>query len=67
MNTRELIKELMAEAGISDYSKMDSLDFLDMCIALEAKLGVRIPDDQLSSIKTENDLIEAIDGLRTTV
>ena len=57
----------MAEAGITDYSEMDSLDFLDMCIALEAKLGVRIPDDRLTSIKTEDDLVEALDGLRTTV
>jgi acyl carrier protein len=67
MTTRELIKELMTEAGISDYSDMDSLDFLDMCCALESKLGIRIPDDKLGSIKTENDLVEAIDGLRATV
>lgn len=61
------MKTAVKDEGYESYESMDSLDFLDLIAKLEEVLGVTIPDDTLAGIKTEDDLIGALDGLRASV
>jgi len=67
METRAIVKKVLAESGIDSYDEMDSLDTLDVCLALEKELGISIPDDVLVTVKTEDGLVELLDGLRAKV
>ena len=67
METREVVAKVMADSNIESFEQMDSLDTLDLCLALEKELGVSIPDSALAKVKTEDDLVEMLDGLRATV
>jgi len=66
MSTRELVQSVLAKAGITSTERMDSLDVLDVAIALEEALGVRIPDQSLNKITNEDELVEMLDGLKAT-
>ena len=67
METRDLVREVMTEAGFDGSETLDSLDILDLVIALEKKLGIRIPDDKLESLQTEDGAVRLLDELRATV
>jgi acyl carrier protein len=67
METRDLVREVMTEAGFDGSETLDSLDILDLVIALEKKLGIRIPDDKLESLATEDGAVRLLDELRATV
>jgi acyl carrier protein len=65
--TRQIVQRLLAEAGIASYSTMDSLDTLDLCLAIEKEFGIIIPDSRLGVTESEDALVELIDGLRSPV
>ena len=74
MSTFEKIKEMIVEKlGISadkvtPESEIikdlgaDSLDLVEMLLALEENFGVTVEDDQTENIKTVQDIVDLIDG-----
>lgn len=42
---------------------LDSLDVFDVIVALEDKLGVKLPDDVMMGLKSVNDLVAALQKL----
>lgn len=42
---------------------LDSLDVFDVIVALEDKVGVKLPDAVMMNLKTINDLVDAINQL----
>jgi acyl carrier protein len=66
-DTRSRVREIAATAGVTSYEDMDSLDTLDVCLAVEKEFGVQIPDDRLESLTSEDSLVELLDELRAKV
>ena len=74
MSTFEKIKELIVEKlGISEDKVTleaeiikdlgaDSLDLVEMLLALEENFGVTVEDDQTENIKTVQDIVNLIDN-----
>ena len=48
--------------GLRDDLEMDSLDAVDMLVALEQKLGVRLPDEQAQQMNTVGDLYTLVEA-----
>ncbi len=42
----------------------DSLDMIEMLMALEDNFGISVPDDQVSSLKTVNDIVKFIESAK---
>jgi acyl carrier protein len=56
-------------ADLSDNSTfdslgIDSLDIVDLVIALEDEFSVDIPDDQIGNLKTVSDAVRFIEGAK---
>ena len=49
------------EASLSDDLEIDSLDSVDMVMALEEELDITIPDEALVEMKTVEDIVNYID------
>ena len=69
----ELRRVLAAEFGfenqvltpatrIVDDLDLDSIDFVDMAVALESRLGQKLKEDDLTRIRTLQDIVDVIDG-----
>ena len=68
------VKELIAEqldvkadditetSNIQDDLGADSLDVVDLVMALEDEFDVEIPEDQVENIKTVGDIVKFIDA-----
>ncbi len=54
------VEELAPEVSLPDDLAADSLDLVELGLALEARLGVTIPAQRLESLRTYGDLIEAV-------
>ena len=55
-------KESITEASsITDDLGADSLDVVDLVMALEDEFGVEIPEDQVENIKTVGDIVKYIE------
>ena len=54
------VGELDESTSFDDYDA-DSLDRLEVLVALEDALGVEIDDDDASQLKTVGDLVDAIE------
>jgi acyl carrier protein len=76
MSTIDTIKELAAkqfggEANAIDATKpidqlgVDSLGFLEFLFELEDKLGISIPQDSVTNVRTLGELATVVDGLMT--
>ena len=52
-------KELTPEMGFKDLG-VDSLDLVDLVFELEEEIGVQFEDDELTSLKTVQDLLDLI-------
>lgn len=46
------------EANLQDDLDADSLDAMEINMAIEERIGVSIPDDKLTEIKTVSDILE---------
>ena len=49
------------QASLSDDLGADSLDAVELNMALEDAFGVSIPDEELASMKTVADIVEYLD------
>ncbi len=51
------------EADLADDIGIDSLDAVELGMALEEKFGIKIPDEELANFKTVKDIVEYIDKI----
>ncbi len=73
MDTFEKVKKLIAEqldtdeenvqetASITDDLGADSLDVVDLVMAIEVEFSIEIPEDQVENIKTVGDIVKYIE------
>jgi acyl carrier protein len=50
------------EAGLASDLGLDSLDVVEMTLALEERYGIEIPDEDLENVATVRDAIELIEA-----
>ena len=50
------------EANIVDDLKADSLDLVDLLMALEDEYDVEVPDEEVENIKTVRDLVRYVEA-----
>lgn len=50
------------EASLSDDLGADSLDAVELNMALEDNLGVAIPDEELANMKTVGDIVNYLEA-----
>lgn len=48
------------ETHLLDDLDLDSIDFVDLAVTLEERLGLRLEEEELKSIRTVRDAVEAI-------
>ncbi|MHB1610196.1 MAG: acyl carrier protein [Sulfobacillus sp.] len=53
-------EEVTTEASFIDDLGADSLDIVELIMALEEEFGLEIPDDEAEKISTVNDAVEYI-------
>ncbi len=53
--------EVTLEASITDDLGADSLDAVEMSMALEEEFGLAIPDEELANFKTVKDIVDYIE------
>ncbi len=56
--------QVTMEARLIEDLGADSLDAVELNMAIEDAFGVEIPDTALSELKTVGDLVSHIDGLK---
>lgn len=56
--------EVTAEASFIDDLGADSLDIVELVMALEEEFSLEIPDEDAEKIKTINDAVKYIDANR---
>lgn len=50
------------EAGLASDIGLDSLDVVELTLALEERYGIEIPDEDLENVATVRDAIELIEA-----
>ncbi len=55
-------EEITPEKSFKDFDA-DSLDVVEIVMALEEEMGIEIPDEEFENIKTIGDAIEVINRL----
>lgn len=53
--------EVTMEATLMDDLGADSLDAVELSLALEDELGIKIPDEDFENMKTVKDIVDYID------
>jgi acyl carrier protein len=53
--------DVTADKNFVDDLDVDSLSMVEVAMAAEEKFGVKIPDDELSNLKTVGDAVSFID------
>jgi acyl carrier protein len=56
-NLGEKIENIIPEARLEDDLDADSLDFIDLIMAIEEEFGIEIPDEEASKLTTVKDII----------
>ena len=56
------IDDVPLEASLADDLGADSLDAVELNMALEDKLGVSIPDEELAGMKTVGDIVAYLEA-----
>jgi len=54
------VNEVINEASFIDDLGADSLDIVELVMAMEDEFGIEIPDEEAEKIKTVKDVIEYI-------
>ncbi len=49
------------EASLADDLNIDSLDAVELVMAIEEKYGIKIPDEALGNMKKVSDIVAAIE------
>ena len=61
INTLHCDEEKIApEAKLSDDLNIDSLDAVELTMALEEEFGIKIPDTELENLKTVQNLADCV-------
>lgn len=53
-------EKITMEASLADDLNIDSLDAVELVMALEEEFGIKIPDEELSTMKTVKDIDSCI-------
>ena len=56
--------EVKPESHIVDDLGADSLDVIEMLMALEEEYGITIPDDKINQVKTISEIVDLIGSLK---
>ena len=56
------LEDIKLESNLADDLDMDSLDAVELNIALEEVYDIQIPDDKLAEFKTVKDIVDYIDA-----
>lgn len=54
-------EKIALEASLADDLNIDSLDAVELVMALEEEFGVKIPDEELGKMKTVGNIVECIE------
>jgi acyl carrier protein len=54
------VSEITADTRLSEDLEADSLDLVELAMALEEELKLEIPDEQLEGIRTVGDAVEYV-------
>jgi acyl carrier protein len=54
------VNEVTSEASFIDDLGADSLDIVELVMAMEDEFGIEIPDEEAEKIKTVKDVVEYI-------
>ncbi len=52
--------KITMEASLNEDLNIDSLDAVELVMAIEEQCGVKIPDTELSNLRTVGDIVAAI-------
>ena len=53
--------KITPEAALADDLNIDSLDAVELVMAIEEELGVKIPDEELSNMRTVKDIMDCVE------
>lgn len=56
-------EKVTAEASLQEDLEVDSLDVVELNMAIEEEVGAGIPDEKLGELKTVADLLAMVNGL----
>lgn len=56
-------KNITADTSILGDLGADSLDVMEIVMAMEEEFGVKLPDNEVANLKTVGDVVAAIDNL----
>ena len=54
--------KVTGDSGIAEDLGADSLDVVELLMAIEDEFGVEIPDEEIENIKTVDDLVKYIEA-----
>lgn len=54
-------EKITMEASLADDLNIDSLDAVELVMAIEEKYGIKIPDEELGNMKKVSDIVAAIE------
>ena len=54
--------KVTAASGIAEDLGADSLDVVELLMAIEDEFGIEIPDEEIENIKTVDDLVKYIEN-----
>lgn len=54
-------EKITVEASLADDLNIDSLDAVELVMAIEEKYGIKIPDEELGNMKKVSDIVAAIE------
>jgi acyl carrier protein len=55
-------EEVTLEARLEEDLDADSLDLVEAVLALEEELGVKIPEEEMESVKTVREAVDLVSG-----
>lgn len=56
-------EELSAETDFVDDLRADSLDVVELIMALEDEFEIEVPDDQMESVRTVGDVVSYLEDI----
>jgi acyl carrier protein len=56
------MEEVTLEARLEEDLDADSLDLVEAVLALEEELGVKIPEEEMESVKTVREAVDLVSG-----
>lgn len=54
-------EKIVLEASLADDLGIDSLDAVELAMALEEEFGIKLSDDELQAMKTVKDIVNSVE------